>query len=44
MLLQTDEGAVFTLREYRAWLKDAGFGKVSTIPAPPPSTVIVATK
>ena len=44
MLLQTEEGAVFTLREYRAWLKAAGFGKVTTIPVPPPSTVIVATK
>jgi 3-hydroxy-5-methyl-1-naphthoate 3-O-methyltransferase len=44
MLLQTEEGAVFTLREYRAWLKAAGFGKVTTVPVPPPSTVILATK
>lgn len=44
MLLQTEEGNVFTLREYRSWLKAAGFGKVTTIPVPPPSTVIVATK
>jgi len=44
MLLQTDEGNVFTLREYRTWLKAAGFGKVTTIPVPPPSTVILATK
>jgi ubiquinone/menaquinone biosynthesis C-methylase UbiE len=44
MLLQTEEGNVFTLREYRAWLKAAGFRKVATIPVPPPSTVIVATK
>jgi ubiquinone/menaquinone biosynthesis C-methylase UbiE len=44
MLLQTEEGAVFTLREYRSWLKDAGFSKVTTIPVPPPTTVIVATK
>jgi ubiquinone/menaquinone biosynthesis C-methylase UbiE len=44
MLLQTAEGAVFTLREYRAWLKAAGFRKVKTIPVPPPSTVILATK
>lgn len=44
MLLQTEEGTVFTLREYRAWLKAAGFGKVTTVPAPPPSTVILATK
>jgi 3-hydroxy-5-methyl-1-naphthoate 3-O-methyltransferase len=44
MLLQTEEGNVFTLREYRSWLKAAGFGKVMTIPVPPPSTVSVATK
>ena len=44
MLLQTEEGSVFTLREYRAWLKAAGFGKVTTVPVPPPSTVILATK
>jgi SAM-dependent methyltransferase len=44
MLLQTEEGAVFTLHDYRAWLKTAGFRKVETIPVPPPSTVIVATK
>jgi len=44
MLLQTEEGNVFTLREYRAWLKTAGFRKVATIPVPPPSTVILATK
>ena len=44
MLLQTEQGNVFTLREYRAWLKAAGFRKVTTIPVPPPSTVILATK
>ncbi len=44
MLLQTDEGTVFTLREYRALLKAAGFRDVATIPVVPPSTVILATK
>jgi ubiquinone/menaquinone biosynthesis C-methylase UbiE len=44
MLLQTEEGNVFTLREYRAWLKATGFRKVTTIPVIPPSTVILATK
>ncbi len=44
MLLQTEEGAVFTLREYRGWLKAAGFRKITTIPVPPPTTVIIATK
>jgi predicted O-methyltransferase YrrM len=44
MLLQTEEGAVFTLREYRAWLKAAGFRKVATIPVPSPTTLILAIK
>ena len=44
MLLHTKEGNVFTLREYRTWLKDAGFGKVTTVPVPPPATVILSTK
>jgi ubiquinone/menaquinone biosynthesis C-methylase UbiE len=44
MLLQTEVGAVFTAQEYRNWLKTAGFRKVATVPVPPPSTVILATK
>jgi ubiquinone/menaquinone biosynthesis C-methylase UbiE len=44
MLLQTEEGNVFTLREYRSWLKAAGFRSVTTIPVAPPSTVITARK
>jgi SAM-dependent methyltransferase len=44
MLMQTEEGAVFTLRDYRIWLKAAGFHNVTAIPVPPPSTVILATK
>jgi hypothetical protein len=44
MLLQTEEGNVFTLREYRAWLKAAGFRKVKTVPVPAPSPLILATK
>jgi 3-hydroxy-5-methyl-1-naphthoate 3-O-methyltransferase len=44
MLLQTEAGAVFTLREYRDWLKAIGFRKVTTVPVPPPSTVILALK
>jgi SAM-dependent methyltransferase len=44
MLLQTEEGGVFTLREYRAWLKAIGFRRVSTIAVPPPATVILGTK
>jgi ubiquinone/menaquinone biosynthesis C-methylase UbiE len=44
MLLQTENGSVFTMQEYRTWLKAAGFRKVTTIPVLPPSTVILATK
>jgi ubiquinone/menaquinone biosynthesis C-methylase UbiE len=44
MLLQTEVGAVFTMREYRDWLKSTGFRKVASIPVPPPSTVMIATK
>ena len=44
MLLHTEEGNVFTMSEYRAWLKAAGFRKVATIPVPPPSSLILATK
>jgi 3-hydroxy-5-methyl-1-naphthoate 3-O-methyltransferase len=44
MLLQTEAGSVFTLREYRAWLKATGFRKISTIAALPPATVITAKK
>jgi len=44
MLLHTEEGNVFTLREYREWLKTAGFGRVTTVPVPPPATAIIATK
>jgi ubiquinone/menaquinone biosynthesis C-methylase UbiE len=44
MLLQTDAGAVFTFREYRDWLKAMGFRAVTTLPVPPPTTVIVGTK
>jgi ubiquinone/menaquinone biosynthesis C-methylase UbiE len=44
MLLHTEEGNVYTMREYRAWLKDAGFRKVTTIAAPAPSPLILARK
>jgi ubiquinone/menaquinone biosynthesis C-methylase UbiE len=44
MLLHTEQGDVFTMREYRKWLKDAGFKKVTTIEAPAPSPLILATK
>lgn len=44
MLLHTDQGGVFTMREYREWLKEAGFKSVKTIDAPAPSPLILATK
>jgi ubiquinone/menaquinone biosynthesis C-methylase UbiE len=44
MLLHTENGDVFTMREYRDWLKRAGFRKVTTIEAPAPSPLILATK
>lgn len=44
MLLHTENGDVFTMREYRDWLKRAGFKKVTTIEAPAPSPLILAIK
>ncbi|HYP27884.1 MAG TPA: methyltransferase [Blastocatellia bacterium] len=44
MLLHTDEGGVYTMREYREWLKGSGFRSVRTIDAPAPSPIIMATK
>jgi 2-polyprenyl-3-methyl-5-hydroxy-6-metoxy-1,4-benzoquinol methylase len=44
MLLHSDEGNVFTMRQYRAWLKAIGFRKVTTVPIPPPASLIMATK
>ena len=44
MLLHTEQGDVFTMREYRKWLKEAGFKKVTAIEAPAPSPLILATK
>ncbi len=45
MLIRATPGAdVFTMREYRTWLKEAGFRSVRTIPAPSPSPLILATK
>lgn len=44
MLVHTEQGSVFTMKEYRAWLKEAGFRKVATIEVPSPSPLILATK
>lgn len=44
MLLHTPEGDVFTMRDYRGWLKDVGFKSIKTIRAPGPSPLILASK
>ena len=44
MLLHTEQGDVFTQREYRKWLKGAGFKKATIIEAPAPSPLILARK
>lgn len=44
MLLHTKEGGVYTMRQYREWLKDAGFKRVTTLDVPGPSPLILATK
>ncbi len=44
MLLHTEQGDVFTMREYRTWLKDTGFRKITSVQVPAPSPLILATK
>ncbi|HEY1628306.1 MAG TPA: methyltransferase, partial [Tepidisphaeraceae bacterium] len=44
MLVNTQDGDVFTLKEVRSWLNEAGFKNVRTLQAPAPSPLILATK
>jgi ubiquinone/menaquinone biosynthesis C-methylase UbiE len=44
MLLHTRQGDVFTMAEYKRWLKEAGFNRIRTIQSPSPSPLILATK
>lgn len=45
MMLYTPEGDVFTMKEYRGWLKGAGFKTIKAIRrVASPSTLILATK
>ena len=44
MLLHSSEGGVYTMKQYREWLKEAGFTKIWTVDAPAPSPIILATK
>lgn len=44
MLVNTDEGDVFSFEEIRRWLEEVGFRNARTIENPGPSPLIVATK
>lgn len=45
MLVNTDEGCVFTLRQFRQWLRDIGFKKIDILKqAPSLSPLILAIK
>jgi len=44
MILHTKEGDVFTMAQYKQWLKQAGFKNVKTVEADSPSPLIVATR
>jgi hypothetical protein len=44
MLINSTEGNIFTMAEYRKWLEEAGFAGVTTIDAPGPSPLIIASR
>jgi ubiquinone/menaquinone biosynthesis C-methylase UbiE len=44
MVLHTEHGDVFTLSQYRQWLKQAGFTNIKTVEVQSPSPVILATR
>src|SRR5215831_3769465 len=44
MILHTEEGDVFTMAQYKQWLKQAGFTAVKTVEVDAPSPLIVATR
>ncbi|MGH7985060.1 MAG: methyltransferase [Candidatus Binataceae bacterium] len=44
MLVNAPEGDVYTMAEYRTWLKAAGMRSLKTIRAPQASPLILATK
>jgi precorrin-6B methylase 2 len=44
MLVQSDDGAAFSLRELCEWLREAGFTDMRLLEAPAPSPLILATK
>jgi hypothetical protein len=44
MVLHTAEGDVFTMSQFKQWLKQAGFASVKTVEIESPSPLIVATR
>ena len=44
MLVHTTEGDAFTASQYRTWLEAAGFRDVTSLPAPAPSPLLLATR
>ena len=44
MVLHTNEGDVFTMAQYRQWLKQAGFSSVKVVEVEGPSPLILATR
>jgi ubiquinone/menaquinone biosynthesis C-methylase UbiE len=44
MVLHTQEGDVFTMSQYKEWLKAAGFSSVKILDTPGPSPLILATR
>jgi 2-polyprenyl-3-methyl-5-hydroxy-6-metoxy-1,4-benzoquinol methylase len=44
MILHTKEGDVFTMAQYKQWLKQAGFKNVKTVEADSPAPLILATR
>jgi 3-hydroxy-5-methyl-1-naphthoate 3-O-methyltransferase len=44
MTIVTEEGDVFTMKQYKQWLKQAGFKNVKTVKADAPSPLILATR
>jgi ubiquinone/menaquinone biosynthesis C-methylase UbiE len=44
MILHTEEGDVFTMAQYRQWLRQAGFGTVKVVEVDAPSPLILASR
>jgi SAM-dependent methyltransferase len=44
MLVNTEKGDVFSFKEIKSWLEEAGFTRVRKLQAPGPSPLILATK